>query len=53
MSERDEAMKKVKALMSEIEALRDHNVQLEDRAANFKIQAQAKEVCIIWDGGGC
>lgn len=42
--QRDEADKKVKVLLAELEGLRDHNVQLQDRADNFKVQAQAKEV---------
>ena len=44
LAQRDEEAEKVKVLLSEIESLKDHNVQLMDRAANFKVQAQAKEV---------
>lgn len=44
LAQRDEALQKVKVLASEIDNLKDHNVQLVDRAANFKVQAQAKQV---------
>jgi FtsZ-binding cell division protein ZapB len=49
LAQKDEALQKVASLQSEIEGLKDHNVQLMDRAANFKVQAQAKEVSACLD----
>ncbi len=47
--ERDQASKEVSRLMSELESLKDHNVQLADRAANYQVQAKAKEVSPSWN----
>ena len=44
--ERDQAQKEASSLFAELEALKDHNVQLADRAANYIVQAKAKEVGI-------
>jgi len=52
MKERDDAQKEVAGLFAELEALKDHNVQLVDRAANYQVQAKAKEVSMRGRGKG-
>ena len=48
LAQRDDANQKIQVLKSEIESLKDHNVQLMDRADNFRVQAQVKEVSVLY-----